>query len=207
MATPDAVVKVGGSLSRRPAALRRLMETLAAQARRRALLVVPGGGEFADEVRRADRRLGLGDTAAHWMAILAMDQYAYVLARLAGRAAVVRGWREARAGRLSVLAPSTWLLRADPLPHSWDVTSDSIGAWVAGATRARRLVLVKDVDGWLRRARLSRRAPRRQLHGIVDGYFARALPSGVSCWIVNGRRPGRLVRLLETGATYGTEVV
>jgi hypothetical protein len=207
MATPDAVLKIGGSLSRRPAALRRLMATLAAQARHRTLLVVPGGGEFADEVRRADRRLGLGDTAAHWMAILAMDQYAYVLARLAGRAAVVRGWREARAGHLSVLAPSTWLLRADPLPHSWDVTSDAIGAWVAGATRARRLVLVKDVDGWLRRSRLSRRAARRRLGGIVDGYFARALPPGVSCWIVNGRRPARLVRLLETGATYGTEVV
>jgi aspartokinase-like uncharacterized kinase len=150
MATPDAVVKIGGSLSRRPAALRRLMATLAAQARRHTLLVVPGGGEFADEVRRADRRFGLGDTPAHWMAILAMDQYAYVLARLAGRAVVVRAPREVRPGRLSVLAPSTWLRRADPLPHSWAVTSDSIGAWIAGAS---------------------------------------------------------LVRLFETGATYGTEIV
>jgi 5-(aminomethyl)-3-furanmethanol phosphate kinase len=206
---PDAVLKIGGSLGRRPAALRRLMRVLAGQARRRLLLVVPGGGGFADAVRRVDRRLGLGDTAAHWMAVLAMDQYAYVLARLAGRAAVVRRRREVRAGRLNVLAPSAWLLRADPLPHTWAVTSDSIGAWVAGALRARRLVLVKDVDGFLapgRPARLARRVGRARLRGIVDGHFARTLPPRMPCWLVNGRAPARVVRLLETGATYGTEV-
>ncbi len=210
MATPDAVLKVGGSLSRRPAALRRLMRALAGLARTRVLLVVPGGGEFADQVRRADRRLGLGDAAAHWMAILAMDQYAYVLARLAGRAAVVRGRREVRAGRLNVLAPSSWLLREDPLPRSWKVTSDSIGAWVAGAVGARRFVLVKDVDGFLALGQLRRlvpRAGRRRLRGVVDGHLARTLPPRMPCWIVNGRHPARLVRLLETGTTYGTEVV
>jgi aspartokinase-like uncharacterized kinase len=207
---PDAVLKVGGSLGRRPAALRRLMRVLAGLARRRTLLVVPGGGEFADAVRRADRRLALGDTAAHWMAILAMDQYAHVLARLAPRASVVRSRRELSPGRLNVLAPSAWLRRADPLPHRWDVTSDAIGAWIAGALRARRLVLVKDVDGFRaagRGARLVPRVARGRLRGIVDPYFARTLAPGTACWIVNGRAPARLVRLLETGRTYGTEVV
>jgi aspartokinase-like uncharacterized kinase len=210
VATPDAVLKVGGSLGRRPAALRRLMRALAGLARTRVLLVVPGGGEFADQVRRADRRLALGGAAAHWMAILAMDQYAYVLARLAGRAAVVRGRREVRAGRLNVLAPSSWLLREDPLPRSWEVTSDSIGAWVARAMSARRLVLVKDVDGFLtpgRPRRLVPRVGRRRVRGVVDGHLARTLPARMPCWIVNGRYPARLVRLLETGTTYGTEVV
>ncbi len=210
MATPEAVLKVGGSLSRRPAALHRLMRALAGLARTRVLVVVPGGGEFADEVRRADRRFALGDSAAHWMAILAMDQYAYLLAGLAARAAVVRERREVRAGRLNVLAPSSWLRRADPLPHSWAVTSDSIGAWVARAMGAKRLVLVKDVNGFLMPGRPSRplqRVARRRLRGVVDAYFARTLPARMPCWIVNGRYPARLVRLLETGTTYGTEVV
>ena len=47
--------------------------------RRHRLLVVPGGGPFADAVRAFDQREGLSADAAHWMAILAMDQYAYVL--------------------------------------------------------------------------------------------------------------------------------
>ena len=91
MARPEAVVKVGGSLGARPRTLRRLMSTLAVLARRHPLVVVPGGGPFADQVRRADRRFGLGDSPAHWMAILAMDQYAHLLASLPNGAVIARG--------------------------------------------------------------------------------------------------------------------
>lgn len=209
MATrPEAVVKIGGSLSRRPAALRRLVRVVTRLSRTRLLVVVPGGGAFADAVRRADRGFALGDTAAHWMAILAMDQYAYLLAGLADGAVVVRSPGALRAGRLNVLAPSTWLLRADPLPHSWRVTSDSLAAWIAGALGARRLVLMKDVDGLLTGGgrRLVRRVARRRLRGVVDGHFARALAPGMPCWILNGRHATRLARLVDSGTAYGTEV-
>lgn len=211
---PDWVIKVGGSLGAHPAQLRRLLASLARAARRQWLVVVPGGGSFADEVRRADRRFKLGDSAAHWMAILAMDQYGHLLADLAPGAVLVRSRRELSPGRLNVLAPSAWLRRADPLPHSWDVTSDSIAAWIACALRARRLMLVKDVDGFLARRRasggrraLERRVSRTKLSGVVDPHFARALGPGTACWIVRGSRPTRIAQLLQTGRTHGTEVV
>lgn len=214
MRRPEAVIKVGGSLSRRPGALRRLMAALAVAARGRTLVVVPGGGPFAEAVRRADRHFAPGDSPSHWMATLAMDQYAVLLASLAAEAALVRGRRDVVRGRLNVLAPSSWLARADPLPHSWDVTSDSIAAWVARTLRAKMLVLLKDVDGLFDRdprgpapARLRPRAARGRVNGVVDGYFARALGRRMPCWIVNGRHPSRVVSLLETGRTYGTEVV
>lgn len=214
MAIPEAVIKVGGNLSRRPATLGRLMPALASLARARTLVVVPGGGRFADEVRRADRRFALGNSPSHWMAILAMDQYAYLLAHLAGGAVLVRGPGEIGGGRLNVLAPSSWLGRADPLPHSWQVTSDSIAAWVACRLRAKMLVLAKDVDGLFDRdpkgggpAHLQPRVARDRLRGVVDGHFARALGRRMPCWIVNGARPERLVALIKTGKTHGTEVV
>ena len=54
------------------------------------IVVVPGGGPFADAVRDFDRSLGLSPHTAHWMALLAMDQYGHVLAdRIPG--AVLRG--------------------------------------------------------------------------------------------------------------------
>jgi 5-(aminomethyl)-3-furanmethanol phosphate kinase len=207
------VLKVGGSLGRRPAALRRLMAVLGEAARDRILVVVPGGGVFADAVRRADRRFRLDDSASHWMAILAMDQYAHLLAALSPGAHVIPDPDEVAAGRLNVLAVSAWLRRADPLPHSWAVTSDSIAAWIARRLRARRLVLLKDVDGQFDRdphepkARLLSRVARNRLRGVVDAYFARALGPRLPCWIVNGLNPDSIIELLETGAAGGTEVL
>jgi aspartokinase-like uncharacterized kinase len=199
------VVKVGGSFAARPTQLRRLMETLAGAARRRWLVVVPGGGSFADEVRRVDRCFRLSDSAAHWMAVLAMDQYAYLLQRLAPGAALVRRRSELRRGRLNVLAPAAWLLRADPLPHSWDVTSDSIAAWIARALRAQRLMLVKHTDCFLAPdlAARERRAAIAALGDVVDPYFSRALHPAIGCWIVRGQRPRGIARLLDSAYWLG----
>lgn len=177
MSAPAAgpvVVKVGGALLAAPAHLDALLARLAERARAGGVVVVPGGGPFADAVRAADRALALPASAAHWMAVLAMDQYAELLAARAPGAVVVAGPAAIAAvrapGRLAVLAPHAWLRAADPLPHSWDVTSDSIAAWVAGALRASTLVLVK--------------APGARGAGLVDAHFARALPPGIAHAIV-----------------------
>jgi hypothetical protein len=130
----DTVVKIGGAALGLPI-------DIPADGR---TLIVPGGGPFADTVRDIDSRYGIGDDAAHWTAILGMDQYAFVLASLVRGATLVTS---APTGvNLPVLAPYQWLRAADPLPHSWDVTSDSIAAWVASAVGAKRLLLVKPVS-------------------------------------------------------------
>ena len=73
MATP-VVVKVGGGLLARGECLDVILAEVSAASREVPMLIVPGGGPFADAVREVDRRVGLGDDAAHWMAVLAMDQ-------------------------------------------------------------------------------------------------------------------------------------
>jgi aspartokinase-like uncharacterized kinase len=181
------------------------MRTLGAAARRHRIVVVPGGGRFADAVRLADRRFRLGDSAAHWMAILAMDQYGHLLADLAPEARLVRSRRELAPGRLNVLAPSVWLRRADPLPHSWAVTSDSIAAWFARTLRVRRLLLVKHADGFIgplvgpeRVPAHVRRFALALLAEVVDPYFPRALGPATGCWIARGHLPHRIARLIGT---------
>src|SRR2546430_7089812 len=42
-----------------------------------------------------------------------------------------------QAGRLPVLAPYRWVRAADPLPHTWEITSDSIAAWLADRKSTR----------------------------------------------------------------------
>jgi probable H4MPT-linked C1 transfer pathway protein len=161
----NTVVKVGGGLLVDDGCLDIVLNVLADVARDEPLLIVPGGGPFADVVRDQDARLHLSDDAAHWMAVLGMDQYAHVIvSRMRGAVLVsdsVEMSAAVCAGHIPVLAPSAWLRRDDPLPHSWQVTSDSIAAWIAGEIGAKRLVLVKP--------------PGSDPHaGIVDGYFERA---------------------------------
>lgn len=175
---PDMVIKVGGSLLAHVDHFNEVLAALADAARRRRLLIVPGGGPFADAVRSVDRRIGLSNDAAHWMAVLAMDQYAHALAaRLAGGVVVTTAADASRAldaHGVPVLAPFRWLAESDPLPHSWDVTADSIAAWVAGQVRARDLVLVK--------------APGADGKGVVDGYFPRVVPAQIAPVIVSADR-------------------
>jgi len=151
----DAVVKVGGRLGH-DEGVRGVCLRLGELGRRHRLLVVPGGGAFADAVRDCDTRFGLSDDAAHWMAILAMDQYGRLLGELIPGArptrsldAIAEAWGGAPVaeppgdGAVTVLLPHDLLREADPLPHLWAVTSDAIAAWVAAAVRAPLLVLLK----------------------------------------------------------------
>ena len=182
----QVVVKVGGSLLAHDGALGRLLELLDGAS---ATLIVPGGGPFADAVRDAYARGDVDDEAAHWMAVLAMDQYAELLTRRLPRAVRVTTSSQARAalasGRVPVLAPSGWLREADPLPHSWSVTSDSIAAWVAGQAGASVLVLVK--------------APGATGQ-LTDAHFDQALPAGVTCTIVSADDPDGLKTALGSQA-------
>jgi aspartokinase-like uncharacterized kinase len=185
----EAVVKISGSLLRDPEQLHRVLVAVADAWREHALLVVPGGGPFADTVRATDRRLRIADDAAHWMAILAMDQYAHLLhSRLPGSTLVftpAEALTALGAKALPVLAPYRWLYDADPLPHSWDVTSDSIAAWIAGTLGAARLVLVKPagVTG----------------ADVVDAYFPVACPPGM-CWSLLPADQSPALRSLLRGA-------
>jgi 5-(aminomethyl)-3-furanmethanol phosphate kinase len=179
----DTVVKVGGGLLADVSRFDAALDAIADATRHRALLVVPGGGRFADAVREADRQVGLSCDSAHWMAILAMDQFAHIVVeRLAGGMPVSTIDEIATAldvGHIPALAPARWLREADPLPHSWDVTSDSIAAWVAGQVNARRLVLIKPAGS---------QRPGTSDAALVDPSFSRTLPDHVATDIVSADR-------------------
>ena len=186
-----AVVKVGGGLLGREGAFEHVTGALAACGGGRPFLVVPGGGPFVEVVRERSRHLQIDADTAHWMAILGMDQYAHALASRIGGAALVERERDIAvalaAGRIPVLAPYHWLRAADPLPHSWDVTSDSIAAWLAGTLGAARLILVKPVAG--------------DPVTLADPYFPRALPPGVECQVVAPDDLSALDRALGDGGS------
>ena len=189
MSSPSAalsVIKIGGGLASEPGALDRVCRAVAASGCDHRILVVPGGGLFADTVREFDRAIGVSPDAAHWMSILAMDQYAHVLAERIPGAALIEEpgalFQALISSGVAVLAPSRWMRSADVLPHSWDVTSDSIAAFVAGALDAARLILIK---------------PATELSDPVDPYFVTTLPAGMPYSILGCDRMDELATRLS----------
>ena len=135
------VVKVGGGLLRDEGldGLRRACAEVNEIATRRPVLVVPGGGPFADAVRAVDAQVGLDDAVAHRLALHAMDQLGALLAPLLpGREIGVLAVVEAFAG-------------SPDIPESWTVTSDSLAVFAAAAIGADEAVLLKPVAGVVER--------------------------------------------------------
>ncbi len=147
------VFKLGGSLLNLPDLTERLLAVIR-QTSAKPLLVV-GGGAAADLVRRWETIHRLDSSTTHWLAIRAMEFNERLIESLLPEAVSIASPTEAERvwnqGGIALLNAFDWLkaerkLEAS-LPHSWDVTSDSIAACAAIGFRATGLMLLKSVDG------------------------------------------------------------
>jgi hypothetical protein len=215
------VVKVGGSLASQPKTLKALCLKLAESSKKHKFVLVPGGGEFADVVRKMGAIYSLSDTASHRMAILGMEQYGLLLHDLMPDTVVVDTIVEARGalemGKLPVFFPSKLVFNEDSLENTWDVTSDSIALYVAARLGASKVVLVTDVDG------VFTTDPKRNLDAVlitslkaekllgfkartsVDIFFPKLLmKAGIPCIVVNGLYPERVEAAIDGQPTVST---
>ena len=155
---PLRVVKVGGSLLEMEGLAPAICGWLKEQPPLPTVLIA-GGGALADFVRRADGRHQIGETAAHWMCVRLMGVTARILAAMLPEAELTDSFSRLR-GRLAeedyallcVFDCERFLrdveprLPGEPLPHNWQVTSDSIAARIAETLAADELVLLKSAD-------------------------------------------------------------
>ncbi len=141
------VAKLGGSLAD---SAERDCWLAAFAAARDPLILVPGGGPFAREVRAAQIGIGFDDSEAHRRALIAMERYGAILAGHSARFVLAATRAEIDAalarGKIPVWLPSAMALAAPEIPASWDATSDTLAAWLAGVRAATALLLVKSCD-------------------------------------------------------------
>lgn len=142
------VVKLGGSLAG-SAELSRWLDVLTSAGAGRIVLV-PGGGPWANEVRAAQAREAFDDRVAHHKALRAMEQFGKVLAGMrtllvpatdAGQMHAIRS-----VGQIPVWMPYDMVVADTAIVESWDVTSDSLAAWLARRLDARGLLLLKSMQ-------------------------------------------------------------
>ena len=191
------VIKLGGSLADYPDDLNRWLEMLA-EAGRGEVVIVPGGSFFADHVREAQKRWAFDDAVAHAMALRAMEQYGLMLCGMrtgfASAPSVTEIRRLMRKNQVPVWLP-VQTLASEKLSPSWDVTSDSLAAWLARHLAAEHLVLVKSCalpEGKLHMQELSKK-------GIVDAAFPNFVAAAhFKVWLVGRDDYTRVFSLLAT---------
>lgn len=198
---PIWVIKLGGSLARSPL-LRQWLDVLASGGG--SLVLVPGGGPFADEVRAMQHLWRFGESSAHRMALMAMEQYGTMLAGLRPELRPAMDRTQIREtlghGQVPVWMPTRMTLGRKEIAESWDVTADSLAAWLAKTLGADCMVLIKSaaVDpAWTL-------ADLIQL-GIVDTALPGFLADGrVECRCLEAGGHAAMADALATGTPPGT---
>lgn len=134
------VVKLGGSLLATGKifdCLRKIIDS------NEKTVVVCGGGEFANQVRDIQKKYHFDDIAAHEMAILAMQQMAILCQNLQPEFKLESSILHLKNHHFSIWSPDIKELNADNIKPSWEITSDSLAAWLAVKLDAEKLVIVK----------------------------------------------------------------
>jgi dihydroneopterin aldolase len=197
------VVKVGGSFAH----YRRLAELASALAGGGGrVVVVPGGGPFADCVRKEQPRIGFDDRAAHRMALLAMAEFGYALASLspmlvpAPSLAAVRDIVGERA--VPVWLPFELLESRADVPENWHLTSDSLSVWLCRRIAAGRLIFLKRAAPPAEPS-LSDLSTRGILDPLVVGFLAGA---EIETWLCGPRHIAALGRALAASVGAGQRI-
>jgi dihydroneopterin aldolase len=170
------------------------------------LVIVPGNGAFADIIRAMQIEMRFDDETAHHMALVAMQQYGIALSTLWPRLSCVATpaaiHRALRLGQVPCWNPAKMALAA-PLPKSWDISSDTLAAWLAAELKADRLMLIKNVDA----PSAAETAADLAALGFVDPLFPHyAAASGAAMTFAGPAALAEAAALLAQGIAPGQKI-
>jgi hypothetical protein len=199
------VVKIGGSLF--PDYAINLVKKL----ENTNSLIVLGGGEFANLIRQYDDEQHFSSEVTHYTAIDCMDIIAKLVDDKVDSTKLVYSIEDAQKVVDKNLTPifivSDFLKKEDPFECSWDVTSDSIAAYVAHSLNAN-LLIVTNVNGIYTRepseegSKFISKIDAKKLLTFEESSIDIMLPSlliefGTNCYVVNGMYPERVLSLID----------
>lgn len=112
------------------------------------VVVVPGGGVFAEQVRTSQQQVQFGDRTAHCMAILAMQQMALLIVGVNPQfklATLPELLQQPFDLSVRVWTPAIDELDQAGIASTWNITSDSLAVWLAKTISASQLLIVKSI--------------------------------------------------------------
>jgi len=198
------VVKIGGSVSSNLSAIVSDLKDCIRIKVCKKIIIVPGGWIFADMVRK----LGIDGSTAHWMAVASIDIYGYYISSF-GAELVDSDDFNFNIDGVAVMLLHRLLRRYDELPHSWDVTSDSISIWLAEKLGVKEVVKLTDVDGVIIDGKIAEKVCVEELMNIetcidkcspflmkkyrINMFVCNGLKNRVKDYILRGQAVGTLI--------------
>ncbi|WP_296792436.1 delta 1-pyrroline-5-carboxylate synthetase [uncultured Methanobrevibacter sp.] len=199
------VVKIGGSLFPNYAI------NLAEKLKNTGSVIILGGGEFANLIRKYDDDINFSEETNHWTAIDCMDIIAKLVNDKVDSTKLAYSIEEVNAisdeGFTPIFVVSEFLKREDPFECTWDVTSDSIAAYVSHILNAN-LLIVTNVNGIYTQepeepgSTFISKIDATKLLTFQESSIDVMLPSlllefGSDCYVVNGKYPERVLSLID----------
>ena len=199
------VVKIGGSLFPNYAI------NLAEKLKNTGSVIILGGGEFANLIRKYDDDINFSEETNHWTAIDCMDIIAKLVNDKVDSTKLAYSIEEVNAisdeGFTPIFVVSEFLKREDPFECSWDVTSDSIAAYVSHILNAN-LLIETNVNGIYTQepeepgSTFISKIDATKLLTFQESSIDVMLPSlllefGSDCYVVNGKYPERVLSLID----------
>jgi aspartokinase-like uncharacterized kinase len=113
------------------------------------ILLIPGGGVLANFVREIYKEFNIGDDLAHWISIYSMNYNGNILRKKFPHIEIIEDLDLIKKKKrlFSIFLPYKELRKTDQLPHTWDLTSDSIAIYFANKLKLKECFLIKTVDG------------------------------------------------------------
>ncbi|AAB98446.1 delta 1-pyrroline-5-carboxylate synthetase [Methanocaldococcus jannaschii DSM 2661] len=209
------IVKIGGSLTYDAKPLLKALKNYAKENNKK-IVIIPGGGEFANVVRKIDKALNISNSLSHKLAIKCMDLIGEVYAEIGYIKAYDTLFdlkREIEKEKIAILLPSKILLSTDIAEHSWAITSDSLSLYIGKLLDVREVIIATDVDG------IYDKFPGGKLLNIINANDIKGLTSvdetfpillkqfKMNAYVVNGRHPERVMDILEGKHNIYTKIV
>ena len=155
-------------------------------------LFVIGGGEFANLIRKYDVEIGFSQDVTHETAIDSMDILAKLLNDKLAFTEISYTIEEANrisdSNKIPIMICSEILKENEPFKHSWDVTSDSIAAYIASPSLSGA-ELISEIDV-------------NELLTFDESSIDLMLPTllieyGLDSYVVNGKYPERVLSIMN----------
>ena len=209
------IVKIGGSLTYDAKPLLKALKNYAKENNKK-IIIIPGGGEFANVVRKIDKALNISNSLSHKLAIKCMDLIGEVYAEIGNIKAydtLFNLKREIEKEKIAILLPSKILLSTDIAEHSWAITSDSLSLYIGKLLDVREVIIATDVDG------IYDKFPGGKLLNIINANDIKGLTSvdetfpillkqfKMNAYVVNGKYPERVIDILEGKHNIYTKII